>query len=392
MLGRIFLKCLRRRVITGGRFSEFAKRAFFLLDAGEYVVAAPFWDGTDQKLRRGDFSALKAWLLFDVLATPYSPCVVSGGNLLMSDFDYSNNDRMRVASGGLFYMYKNSAVISEKFLAANECVQDLDAGILIGASGSFNWYHYILQCLPKVYILNRLPPKYDKLPIIVPLECVAIPSFADALRACLGNRTIVTVRNGCAVRAKSLIVIDDAWLEPFNMNAGIWPNIFDYSHHGEFMMDYIGNMRAKILGNNQTKSNKQQRIFLNRSKGRRNYNQAALVEIARKYGFESVSLEDKSLAEQAVIFRDAEMIVGASGAAWVGLLFRKEPAKALSWLVPEHAEFCSYSALANMLGHDLRFISASSIRGLNSTDDAYKEDYSVSEVIFERAVCNMVGA
>lgn len=392
ILGRILLKCLRRRPIFVRRLVEFSERTFLLTDAGDFVTASPFWENEGQKLHRGIFPALRARMLCNVLASPYSPCVVDGRNLLMSDSDYLNKDRIRVASGSLFYMYKNSAIMQDKFLTKNECITDMDAGVLMGVSGAFNWYHYMIQCLPKAYILKYLPPEHDMLPIIVPFECVTIPSFADALRSYVGDRTIVPVRNGCAVRAKNLIVIDDVWFEPFNMNFGIWPRVHDYSHHREFMLDYIRNLRANILGEDQNPSRKQHRIFIKRPVGRRDYNQMALMEIALKYGFEPVSMEGKSLAEQASIFRDAEMIVGASGAAWVGMIFRAVPAKALSWLVPEHAEFCSYSTLANMLGHEMRFIPALPIGRLNSTYDAYEEDYLVSELVFERAVCNMIGA
>lgn len=392
IIGRILLKCLRRRVVVVRRLVDFSRQTFFLTDAGDFVVAAPFWGHECQNLHRGNFPALRARLICDVLATPYSPCVVDGRNLLMSDSDYLNKNRIRVAFGSLFYMHKDSAIMQEKFLLKNESVLDLEAGILMGSSGAFNWYHYMIQCLPKGYILKHLPPEYDKLPVIVPFECITIPSFADALRACVGDRAIVPVKNGCAVKAKSLIVIDDIWFEPFNMNSGFWPRISDYSHHRSFMLEYIRNLRINILGKDQNPSRKQHRIFLRRPGGRRDYNQTSLIEIAKKYGFEPVSMEEKSLTEQAKIFRDAEMIVGASGAAWVGMVFRVVPAKALSWLVPEHKEFCSYSTLANMLGHEMQFIPANPTEGLSSTDDAYKGDYSISEAVFERAICNMIGA
>lgn len=82
----------------------FSERTLLLTDAGDFIAASPFWENEGQKLHRGTFPALRARMLCNVLAIPYSPCVVDGRDLLMSDSSYLNKDRIRVASGSLLYI------------------------------------------------------------------------------------------------------------------------------------------------------------------------------------------------------------------------------------------------------------------------------------------------
>lgn len=110
------------------------------------------------------------------------------------------------------------------------------------------------------------------------------------------------------------------------------------------------------------------------------------MEIASRYGFEAVSPENLSLCDQARLFSDAEVIIGPSGAAWVGLLFAKKGTRALSWLPPEYAQFCSYSTLAHMFGVGMTFIPYTSNRPIRSSDDAYLTEYTVNPDLFQQAL------
>jgi hypothetical protein len=131
------------------------------------------------------------------------------------------------------------------------------------------------------------------------------------------------------------------------------------------------------------------RIFLKRPGERRNYNQDELIEIARRYGFEPVTPELLSLQDQATTFAEASAVIGPSGAAWVGMIFREQPLLGLSWLPLPYEYFCSYSALANLIGHRLEFIVTRTQQVLRSTGEAYMAEYQVCPVEFENALKNM---
>jgi hypothetical protein len=97
-----------------------------------------------------------------------------------------------------------------------------------------------------------------------------------------------------------------------------------------------------------------------------------------------------SLREQAALFREATVIVGASGAAWTGMIFSEQPIIGLSWLPAEYKEFCSYSSLANLLGHHLKFIECVPDRMLMSTSDAYSESYTIDPQLFEKSLRSLI--
>lgn len=121
--------------------------------------------------------------------------------------------------------------------------------------------------------------------------------------------------------------------------------------------------------------------MLTRPGVRRNFNQSELVNIASRYGFEAVSPETLSLEEQAETFASASHVIGPSGAAWVGMIFNESGIRGLSWLPGVYKEFCGYSALAKLLGHQLVFIEAHPSRELKTTGDAYIFPYRVSRSI-----------
>jgi capsular polysaccharide biosynthesis protein len=109
---------------------------------------------------------------------------------------------------------------------------------------------------------------------------------------------------------------------------------------------YLNILSSQVLKQETGTPAERLRIFLTRPDVRRSYNQVELLKIAVRYGFEPYSPESASLADQAQTFADADMVVGASGAAWVGMVFRQEKAKFLSWLPSNFNEFCGYSSLA----------------------------------------------
>ncbi len=135
----------------------------------------------------------------------------------------------------------------------------------------------------------------------------------------------------------------------------------DYAQHDAFLRLFFREFRSKVLYGSESQvkvKNRERRIFLVRPGVRRNYNQDELLAIAVQYGFERFSPEDFTLAEQAKIFSESSAVIGPSGAAWVGMIFRQPPLHGLTWLPHEYESFCGYSSLANLLGHQLDFIEA----------------------------------
>lgn len=123
-----------------------------------------------------------------------------------------------------------------------------------------------------------------------------------------------------------------------------------------------------------------------RNSNRRNDNQDELFRIASDYGFESFSPERLSFLEQVNAFSSASALVGASGAAWAGMVFCTKPINCLSWLPPGYEDFSSYSTMANLLGHSMRFLKSSLLSRGNSGHGVHEGKYYVSPIDFENAL------
>lgn len=332
------------------------------------------------------FPALEAHVLRNAVVSPYSSGVLCDDRLVLPKSTIRARDRVRTDSSGMFYLDKSIAV--GNFPKGRKVPE----AIHVGGAGSFNWYHFVAECLPKVFLARRLPVEFQDYPLLLPDECRSVPAFAEALSQFAVNREVIFLKRGEQCQAERLIVIDEVSVAPFNMYPGKWPQIEDYEQHDEVLLEFFEFFRSRVLGTYK-RSELGRRIFLARPAGvRRDYNQDMLIKIVSEYGFEVCMPETLSLQEQARLFADTEIAVGASGAAWTGMIFRDRPMQGLSWLISEYSEFCSYSSMACLLGHRLEFIEAQPVNQISSTSEAYKSNYRIPPEEFETALRYVIGA
>lgn len=353
-----------------------------LAGSSPYKVEAPRRSDRAPQGTTGLFPALSAHLIRHAMVSPYCDGVLCENTLLLPDHLIRSRGRVTTDSDTMFEFDRRLSV--GKVLTGKE----VTGAIHFCGAGSFNWYHFVMECLPKLLLLRRLPTEYSGFPLVLPDECRHIPSFAEALQRIAGDRKAVFLKRGESLEVDRLIVVDSISTAPFDLHDGEWPQIDDYSQHDQLILEFIHELRSSFL-EDVTVESPQKRIFLVRPEGvRRDYNQRELVEIASGYGFEQVSPERLTLADQARLFANAEMVIGASGAAWVGMMFRDthRPLKGLSWLPREYSEFCSYSTIASLLHHHLEFLDAETAKPLPSTAEAYYSSYRVSPRAFEQAV------
>lgn len=383
----LFLKLLGlNAILPVTRQSSVAFKESCLMSCeGASTIAAPNFIGawSQDKILESKKERVDASHFENVSVSAYSPVLASAGGLIIPELIFKNIKRVKTTelpvfrqSGDEFYAYNPNAQIEN--------------GIHIGGAGAFNWYHFIIECLPKAFLAKRLPPEFKDYPFLLPEECATIQSFSDALDAvCQGDRNYVYLKRNELLGVKSLIAFDEVSYGPFNLVQGEWPKILDYYQHDKVLKDYIDFFRKSLL-NDWVPETKDKRIFLARPGVRRNYNQAALIQIVNRYGFEAVYPEQLSLINQAKLFAQSSVIIGPSGAAWVGMIFRENPMVGISWLPSVYNEFCSYSSLSNLLGHKLTFVRATPDRELLTTGDAYLSSYHVDETEFEEALKQVV--
>jgi hypothetical protein len=380
------LSRLGRRPVEVMSRAQGAESSLRLADPSPYQAEAPRRAGRPLQRVSGTFPELRAHVFRDVVASPYSSGVLDDEHLYLPQAVIDARGRVRTDSDGMFHFDQTLAVSNQP-----ECACTLENAIHVGGAGAFNWFHFVMEVLPKVFLANRLPGEYAERPFVLPDECRRHATFAEALEVFSTKREAVYLKRGQYVKCKNLVIIDDVSTAPFNMHPGHWPKITDYTQNDDLIVDFMERLRSALLSV-PVEQVEPRRIFLVRPEGvRRDFNQNELAEIASRHGFERVSPETMTLREQARLFSNAEYVIGASGAAWVGIIFRPKTMKGVSWLIPEYSEFSSYSGLAALLRHDVEFIETRVDRPTRSTAEAYQVDYHVPPEEFERALERMTG-
>ena len=362
---------------------EEAEETFLLFEPSPQTRIPPVFYKDKPTTELSTHPSLNAYLLKDAIASPKT-CIIGRHDVLfVPRVLIDQRDMLEIDPGvvGRFnpryaYRYDN---------ARAEC----NEAILIGGNGAFNWYHYVLEIAPKAFMTNFLPAKFDDFPLIVPTQALTEGPFQEILQALLPNRQILMLKHE-SVCVRNLITFDEVSHGPFNLVQGIWPEVRNYSQH-ESVLKLVFQKLRDVLLPPMVLARQKRRIFIVRPETHRTYNQSQLLNIAQKYSFEPVSPEAYSLTEQAQMFAEASHVVGASGAAWTNMIFAPESLKGLTWIIPQYSQFCSYSMLAHLLGHHLRYLIAQPIKKIRTTHDAFSASYHVSPIEFEAALIQLIG-
>lgn len=384
-LARLILARRGERVLNIVSLDKSATQHIVLAPPSEFTVRSPEFLGQEVRGLTGQFPEIRAFRLSGALVSPYSSGYICHDDLVISHHVAAHRGRHLIDSDGLFF-YAGEVAVSYK-----RRFKRLDAAIHACGSGAFNWYHFVVEMLPKIFLLSQSNAIPCDLPLLLPQEARSIRSFADALAIVAGDRPMIFLERGEHVLVEDLLVVDEVSYSPFSFPKDVWPAVADYAQHDATLAAFASHLRGRLIHSGIARAPGPRRIYLVRKEGvRRDHNQTELIRIAEKHGFTPVAPETLLLHEQARLFHDAEYLIGASGAAWVGLLFCGAPIRAISWLMPEYREFCCYSTLAHVLGHRMSFIAVTPEKAVRSADDAYIAGYKVDPEAFEAALGRML--
>jgi hypothetical protein len=163
-----------------------------------------------------------------------------------------------------------------------------------------NYYHWMVETVPKIRYLRAFETEQEPVTLLISADA---PPFVDETLDLLGWPDSRVVRaNHDIYRVTELVVpsfpdrrpADFKWLREEIL---------------ESAPDHIPES-----GNN---------VYVSRSNGveRRVVNEDEVMDVLSKFGFERYLLEERSLAENARLFADADVIVGPHGAGLTDIVF-----------------------------------------------------------------------
>lgn len=183
---------------------------------------------------------------------------------------------------------------------------------VISSPWQHQWYHWLLQVLPRLKILAESGVEYDKIYInnvIYPWQKHSLAIIMEKL-AISPDRLLFTESGDSIIKAKTLIVPSMPY-SIFKAHKNILPKFLKQFLQTSFLRDY------PVVSS--------KRIYISRSKAtvRRIINEDALIKFLKSRGFEILNLEDLSIYDQARHFYDAELIIGPHGSGFTNLIFSR---------------------------------------------------------------------
>ncbi len=247
-------------------------------------------------------------------------------------------------------------------------------GILINGNDETNYYHWMLEILTQLEFIDQIPEEYNDYPILISVSSKEIPSVSKFLEHCSIKRKKVLLKSTELYQVSNLLVITS----PNNFVRNL-KNNKSYQISDCFMREssihYLTFIGQRILKNKEYEKSPD-KIFLARKGYLRIYNQADVLSLLHRYGFEAVYMEDLSLEKQINFIQNAKYIVGPTGAAWTNLIFASPGTKALCWMAEELGSFSCFSNIAHIKNVDLNYLTYTT--GNTKTNDLYHQNYQIA--------------
>lgn len=333
-----------------------------ILEPEEYGKSyGPFINGS-QTMEKVLLPAIKLYCFENARINVASSSILIKNKIVIERVKEVDVQRCNFASGHIFMHGQKSALV------INRPVSYLDQGIFMGGNGSWNYYHWMVEILPRLRYLQYLDEDYHDFPLLVSDDVDNIKTFREALDSFTKDRPIVMLDKNRSYLVDKLLYINAPNILPFNFRRNEKMKISDFLTRSSSV-----NFLRSSLNDNLRDSFKirlKERLFFARQQEGRNYNQEEIFEIFRRQGFHKVFMEELSLRNQIELVSNAEVIAGPTGAAWTNLIFCCERTKCLCWMADGYGDFSAFSNLAKIVGADLRYVTykkeAESTEELNS--------------------------
>lgn len=229
-------------------------------------------------------------------------------------------------------------------------------GISMVHTYSWNYFHFIIEILPKFQIIHNADiPK--EIPLIFDSNIKKVPQFLELIEIFnIEKRKIIYIDKLEWLKVEKIYLVTPIHRFPLNLINPCIQKLDTIAYHSvliKWIKDYINSHLSESSSNATTSDNK--KIFLSRKNGtRRPYNEADVWEVLREFGYISVNTAEMSIREQANLFSRVDYIVAASGAALTNMIFCRPGTRIL---VLYSLRNCSnlFSSLAANLGLDLQF-------------------------------------
>jgi hypothetical protein len=243
--------------------------------------------------------------------------VISGRNGILRESALSRDD-----------ILESSGLYEEVIPPTPDCWPG-DYALLGTPWSSFSYYHWMMDALPRLSLIENIKP-FCEWPLIVPPGLTSFHYETLQLAGVAGERVKPLQTRACVV---------DRLLFPETLSASVNP-----SHQA---VDWL---RQRFLDDNSS-ANAMRRFFVSRRdvRGRTLENEADVVAFLESYDFEVICPGELPFRDQVALFRKASVVIGAHGAAMTNMVFAPANATLIELFGDNYINGCFW-ALANLRG------------------------------------------
>lgn len=253
-------------------------------------------------------------------------------------------------------------------------MQSLEAGLMLFGLQSKNYGHWLLEFVPRILWFNDHTCPSD-FPICIDDHMPATHREIVELLDERGRQILPLPAR--AARFRELGVAPVPTFFPFDSRPGV--PVYD----AVWPADVLGAMRRAVLERLAARGVDLRRtgrkIVLSRQgfAQRQLLNEAEIIDVLTKQGFEVVYPEKLSFAEQVVLYHTADTIVGSASSALTNCIFCNPNARVIA-LIHENRSFNfrGYTSMIRSSGADLVFIRGNTVAG--AAVHAFHANYTVA--------------
>ena len=224
----------------------------------------------------------------------------------------------------------------------------IERGVWICDAGSGDFFHWMLDALPRLLAAERVSAGYE---LLLP-EPFARAGFIKSSLARLGIDRYRVIPTGQHVVVRELLVPDYT------------------AESGNFNEPHVRGLRDRFRREFNA-VRKDRRIFISRAKAatRRIKNEEALLPLLHDHGFEIHHFEDLRFEQQAALMVEASHLVGVHGAGLTNMLYMEDGGSVLELRIQDDSHNNCYFALASAMGLDYWYVQATAGHKLTQLAD-----------------------
>lgn len=251
-----------------------------------------------------------------------------------------NNFKGSLASNSRYLLCSNNKIVASHFFNV----------IYISGPYDFNWYHWMIEVLPKLHILNKFLDNYQNYKVIVSERVYKSNNHRKSLSLFTDLENVLTIEQGVEYRVKRLLYIESPSYSDFEMKKHLKVKIQNGNLYNGIISSYINSIKIKIKNNAISKS---KYIYLYRNMNTRKFNQNQVTEVLKKHCFEIIDTSKMDFEDQVATFMNAKIIVGPTGAAWTNIIFAKKGSYGLVFRPNVIGDSSTFPNLSNLSGLSL---------------------------------------